>query len=214
MEYLSNLPELIDYKNPRDLLIEKDIEIGVEEILDTLSYREKQILKLIFFERKTLVQCSKILKVSSGRIRQIRDRALSKIKHTSRYLKIKQLFGINMKQILYLHIPTKTVSEANISEHWSKKNKRHKLQKNDVFFALLGHRSKIKFPCEILLKRLGKKLLDSDNLSFSLKWVRDAVADSIIPGLPPGKADGDPRIKWDYAQEVSKDYGVIIEIYQ
>jgi hypothetical protein len=68
-------------------------------------------------------------------------------------------------------------------------------------------------PCHIVLTRIGKKKLDSDNLPMSMKWVRDAVADQLIPGLLPGRADDDSRITWDYAQEIAKEYAVRIEIF-
>ncbi len=47
---------------------------------------------------------------------------------------------------------------------------------------------------------------------MAFKYVADAIADQLIPGLRPGMADDDPRITWEYAQEKAKKLGVRIEI--
>ncbi len=62
--------------------------------------------------------------------------------------------------------------------------------------------------------RISPRRLDFDNLVGSLKWVRDALAESLISGLAPGRADEDQRIKWDYGQEKGKvrEYAIRIEI--
>jgi len=115
--------------------------------------------------------------------------------------------------ILKWKIPVKTVSEANCSEHWTKKKKRHDIQKKWVwlFFNREGHF--IPLPCKIKLTRIGKKILDSDNLPTSMKWIRDAIADSIFTGLAPGRADDNHNLFWQYSQQVGKEYGVIVEFF-
>ncbi len=50
----------------------------------------------------------------------------------------------------------------------------------------------------------------NDNLPCSFKWILDAVCDNLLPGLKPGRADGDERISVKYDQEKSKEYGVRI----
>lgn len=110
-------------------------------------------------------------------------------------------------------MPIYTVSEANTHQHWTKAKKRHDLQKMWVKLLFRSLEEPVKLPCRIKLVRLGKKKLDSDNLPMSLKWVRDAIADQIIPGLRPGKADDDERITWEYGQEISKDIAVRVEIF-
>jgi hypothetical protein len=117
-----------------------------------------------------------------------------------------------MNKILEWTLPIHTISEANSSEHWTMKHKRHQIQKRWIWFAFQDLQKKIILPCHIKLTRIGKRLLDSDNLPSSLKWVRDAVADHIIPGLKPGQADGDERISWEYGQQRGKEYAVIIRI--
>lgn len=110
-------------------------------------------------------------------------------------------------------LPLKTVSEANSSEHWTKKAKRHRMQAFFVRISFNNLKSPISLPCCVKMTRLGGRGLDAhDGLPMSLKWVSDAIADQLIPGLRPGMADGDPRITWEYAQEKAKKPGVRIEI--
>lgn len=109
-------------------------------------------------------------------------------------------------------VPIKTVSESNCSEHWTKKSKRHKQQKFFVQLALKEQVKKITLPCMIKVVRLSSRLLDYDNLVSSQKWVIDSICDLLIPGLKPGRADGDTRISVCYDQEKSKSNGVRIEI--
>jgi hypothetical protein len=109
-------------------------------------------------------------------------------------------------------VPIMTVSEANCSEHWSKKAKRHKQQQFFVKLALKKGIEEISLPCHVKITRMGRGSLDFDNLVSSQKWVVDAVCDSLIPGLKPGRADGDKRITVSYNQEKKQFYGVRIEI--
>lgn len=104
----------------------------------------------------------------------------------------------------------RTVSEANVCEHWREKHKRHKAQQRWIWMYFKRETRDIPLPCTVHLIRHGKRILDSDNLPVSLKWVRDAVAACLIPGLPPGRADNDPRITWEYDQVVSTEYFVEI----
>lgn len=111
-------------------------------------------------------------------------------------------------------IPIKTVSEANCSEHWTQKHKRHKNQKLKIKLYLLHQIKNIKLPCIIKLTRVGKRKLDDDNLPPSLKYVRDAIADLIFPGLAAGQADNDKRLIWQYDQMTAKDYAIIVSFLQ
>lgn len=111
-------------------------------------------------------------------------------------------------------LPIKTVSENNSTEHWRKKHARHKIQKNYIRMQFLIERPQIMLPCTITLTRIAPRALDSDNLQGSLKWIRDSIADNIIEGLSPGRADSDPRLTWIYAQKKGniKEYALLIEI--
>jgi len=115
--------------------------------------------------------------------------------------------------IISWELPLKTVSEANSSEHWSKKAKRHRVQAFFVRMAFHTLKSPISLPCCVKMTRLGGRGLDAkDNLPMAFKYVADAIADQLIPGLRPGMADDDPRITWEYAQEKAKKQGIRIEI--
>jgi hypothetical protein len=54
--------------------------------------------------------------------------------------------------------------------------------------------------------------MDFDNLVGSFKWIRDTLAEILVPNLAKGRADDDPRITWVYLQEKSKSIGVRIKI--
>lgn len=59
----------------------------------------------------------------------------------------------------------------------------------------------------IILLACVHRELDSDNLQGSLKPCRDAIAVTI------GIDDGDPRLRWEYAQVVTRgEEGVIVKI--
>jgi hypothetical protein len=83
----------------------------------------------------------------------------------------------------------------------------------------------IPVPCRITLTRQSNTVLDDDNLMMSLKWVRDELSECILKVEPKfyktkkgklvqmkGRADSDPRIKWEYKQEKKQRLGVKIEI--
>ncbi len=112
---------------------------------------------------------------------------------------------------LKLFVPIITKSEANISEHWSKKRKRVCAQKTEIFYALFN--SKIETPCTIHLIRQGGRIMDCDNLVSSFKYIRDAIAEKIHPGLAIGRADDDKNIKWEYSQSENKPKGILILVY-
>jgi len=111
-------------------------------------------------------------------------------------------------------MPVRVDSETNGREHWAKKFKRKKAQKDALFTAWLeaiNHAAAwpVSLPCLVRLVRVGPKKLDGDNLGESFKAIRDAVAWALSVD------DGDERIKWEYAQvPVGKRvYQVRVEIY-
>lgn len=109
-------------------------------------------------------------------------------------------------------LPIRTISEANSTEHWTKKSKRHRQQAFFVQCALKKDIGSITLPCHVKVTRKGKRKLDFDNLTISQKWVVDAICDLLVPGLRAGRADDDPRISISYAQEIGNSYGIRIEI--
>jgi hypothetical protein len=61
---------------------------------------------------------------------------------------------------------------------------------------------------EITLTRIAPRKLDTDNLTRSLKAVRDGIADALRID------DGNERLSWHYRQEKRKlkEYSVIVEV--
>jgi hypothetical protein len=109
-------------------------------------------------------------------------------------------------------IPIKTVSESNCMEHWAKKHKRHKAQKEAIAWELKPF--KFVLPCSVWLTRIAPRKLDSDNLQGAFKWIRDAISETITGCKIAGRADDDPRISWHYQQEKGrpKEYAIKIAI--
>ncbi len=113
---------------------------------------------------------------------------------------------------LVLRLPIRTISEANSFEHWTKKHKRHTMQRQAVALALNAHKGEIKLPCHIKLTRLAPRKLDRwDNLPMSMKYILDACCAIITGDFRPGRADDDKRITVSYDQETNSDYFVIIK---
>jgi hypothetical protein len=106
------------------------------------------------------------------------------------------------------YMPIKTVSEANNTDKLQIKIARRQAQKRWVWSFFRKEQPKITLPCIITLIRYGRKELDDDNLPVSMKYIRDSIADQLIPGLRPGQADSDSRLTWIYEQKISNDYGV------
>lgn len=109
-------------------------------------------------------------------------------------------------------LPIETKS-PNVQEHWGKTCKRKKTQRYWVLYLFsLNKDSILTLPCTITFTRTGPRFLDKEeNLPMSLKTVKDAIADQLIKGLAPGRADGDQRLTWIYKQEKGKP-GVHIRI--
>jgi hypothetical protein len=120
-----------------------------------------------------------------------------------------------MNDCIKFEIPIKLISEANISDHWTKKMKRRKNLSLVTKMYFKRFRKKIDLPCNIKLTRISSRELDFDNLVHAFKTVRDSISDCIIPGLAPGRADSDKRIIWDYSQEKGKvkESSIRVEIY-
>jgi len=73
---------------PEANLMKKSLEKEILSVLDTLEEREKIILVYYFgFEgnqQKNLQEIGDELKISSERVRQIKDRALQRLRHVTR----------------------------------------------------------------------------------------------------------------------------------
>lgn len=118
-----------------------------------------------------------------------------------------------MTKITIFEIPVKTVSEANSSEHWVKKANRHKIQKWVVKKVFKDNDFKFQLPVVITLTRIAPNFLDKeDNLPMSQKYIKDYIADQLIPGKAPGRADDSKEITWKYDQKKGKVRQNIVEV--
>lgn len=75
-------PEMPCKKDDFRYIIDKNE--GFEKVLSTLKERERIIIELYYIENKTLEKCGKELKLSKERIRQIKLKALRKLRHPDR----------------------------------------------------------------------------------------------------------------------------------
>jgi hypothetical protein len=95
--------------------------------------------------------------------------------------------------------------------------KRHKKQKKHVAYYMSQLSLYRDMPLIIKLIRISPRKLDSDdNLPMAFKWVKDAIADILIPGKQAGRADDSPLFKWEYDQEKGevKENSIRVEIYE
>jgi hypothetical protein len=91
-------------------------------------------------------------------------------------------------------IPLRLPSAANLREHWAKKARRVKAERQAVAM-FLGSKPRPSFPVVVTLTRVAPRALDGDNLQSAFKAPRDQVAAWF------GVADNHPGIRWRYAQE-------------
>ena len=117
------------------------------------------------------------------------------------------------QEIVYSKRLLLKLSSANVLGHWSKRyalNKKHSAQVR----AQCHDIKSIELPCTITLTRESPKLMDYDNYVFACKHLVDVIADMLIPGLAPGRADGDKRLKFVYEQvkRTGKQYFVCISV--
>ncbi len=99
------------------------------------------------------------------------------------------------------------------TEHWTAKHKRHKKQKNIVFWSYQEVKQFVKYPCTLTFVRYAPKTLDAhDNLPMSQKWIVDALCAEITGEHRPGLADNFEGLTIKYDQVKSKVYGVKIII--
>jgi hypothetical protein len=96
-------------------------------------------------------------------------------------------------------VHVEAVSEANVREHWGARHRRHQLQRVQTRLALLSTGARpgaILLPVDVTFVRVGKRLLDTDNLAGSMKSIRDDVADFL--GVDDGPTE--KRVSWGYEQ--------------
>lgn len=117
--------------------------------------------------------------------------------------------AINMCTGVVVEIPMPVPSASNLREHWAKKGRRARQQRNTTKLVLARFDPRIALPCFVRLTRVAPRKLDDDNLRGALKNCRDGVADWL------GIDDGSKDIRWEYEQEKGKPkyQAVRIEVY-
>lgn len=114
---------------------------------------------------------------------------------------------------IYLEIPIELKSEMNVMQHWTKKHRKRKSQIWAIKSAWMEKKQKnVQLPSKVILCRHSPRELDYDNLVGAFKWIRDAVADLLIPGKAPGQADKSGDIEFEYKQEKSKKKYISITV--
>lgn len=114
-------------------------------------------------------------------------------------------------------IPLKVVSEMNERGHWATRKRRFDAQKRGVDAAVWPVMAVFKAFQEwraagsgrryaVTLTRVGKRLLDGDNLQGACKAIRDRIAFWL------GADDGSEVYCWEYGQEAGAGYAVRIRI--
>jgi hypothetical protein len=101
----------------------------------------------------------------------------------------------------------------------SRKQRHHfvKARRNREFSTLaaiaLRGMKRPALPVTVTLTSLYRGLpMDPGNLAVAMKGIEDVLADWLIPGLLPGRADGDARLSFIYSQEKSPLAGVRVWI--
>ena len=99
-----------------------------------------------------------------------------------------------------------------MQQHWTKKHARKKEMQREIRYIWKASPIRlVMLPIAITLTRMAPRTLDFDNLVAAFKWARDTVADLLIPGLAPGRADDSDQIEFIYKQEKSTKYGIRID---
>lgn len=125
---------------------------------------------------------------------------------------LKESCSKNCKGMKTITIPIRLVSEGNLRDHWTKKMRRKQEFQSTILY-FLNPLEKPTLPCKIVLTRIAPRELDEDNLWTSMKGVIDVIADWLIPGLAPGRADGDKRLAFHCSQKKGnvREYALEIE---
>jgi hypothetical protein len=105
-----------------------------------------------------------------------------------------------------VYIPLRLPSLLNSRMHWRALARIKKQQRDAVAMALSVRKPLPPLPATVTFTRIGKRMLDSDNLQGAFKAARDQVADMM------GVDDGSPLWEWRYEQRTGKEYGIEIEI--
>jgi len=94
---LDVLPDNDSYNEPDSPLIEESLKMEVEKVLSSLSEREAEVIRLYFGlvnERSmTLEEIGERFKLTRERVRQIKEKSIRKLRHTSRSRNLRSYLG-------------------------------------------------------------------------------------------------------------------------
>lgn len=113
---------------------------------------------------------------------------------------------------LVVLVPIRTVAETNEREHWSRRHKRRKAQREAVAWSLAPHQAAMVVFAKrwiVTITRVAPRPLDGhDNLRSGLK----ATADEVARWL--GVDDGSDAVEWRYGQRRGRvrEYAVEVRI--
>lgn len=113
--------------------------------------------------------------------------------------------------LISVTLPIRTVSEANVKEHWGRTARRVSRQRRDMFMGLYNYRDRLRgqWAWTVTLTRIAPRFLDEhDNLPRSMKACVDEVAKAL------GVDDKSKRVHWAYSQEKGKpkEYAVRVRV--
>lgn len=110
--------------------------------------------------------------------------------------------------MIYTTIDLKIASTANQRLSWRQKAKVTQSHRQRAKNALAAVAMPPAPPLTVVLTRIGPKTLDSDNLAYAFKAVRDGVADWL------GVDDGSDQLDWQYCQRTGGpgNYSVEVEV--
>jgi hypothetical protein len=108
---------------------------------------------------------------------------------------------------LTIHMPLRTISGANAREHFRVRAKRVADERRTTAFVCGPQLRGLPIPELVTFVRLSPRLIDCDNLTSSMKAIRDEVAELL------GTHDGPTGpVRWAYDQRKSKTFGVEIVV--
>ena len=99
-----------------------------------------------------------------------------------------------------IHVTTYSANRYYAGMHWAKRKRISDVQKEQTRLSWLGafsgDRTKWpKPPATVTFIRRSARVMDDDNLRMAMKAIRDTIAELL------GVDDGDPSVRWEYAQE-------------
>lgn len=104
-----------------------------------------------------------------------------------------------------IEIPWRLNTTSNAKSHWRTRHEIARAQRRNVVTLLTRHLAPVPLPITVLLTRIGRGTLDSDNLPSAFKHLRDGIADWL------GVNDNNPLVRWQYEQQKGAEYAARIE---